>query len=141
MTDNRPPRRVVSERVALSGALLVLRSVQLLTCAGGVAFVQNLYRRLPQTRRVVDPLVVARRFATVSRFGPLSPRCVHRALATWGTLHRHGLRPELQHGVERGPDGHKTFHVWVTVDGKACDPPDLLQRYGLLEPAIVQGVG
>jgi hypothetical protein len=125
------------ERFELAQAVVVLRCVQVFTRWKGVAFVQEAYRRLPASRPPIDPSCVARRFGVASTIGPWPPRCVHRALATWGALHRVGLRPELHHGVSLGPGRRPEFHVWVTVDGKAYDSPELLGRYELLEPTMV----
>lgn len=116
--------------------VVMLRCVQLATHLVGIGRVQSFYRRLPPARQTVDPAMVAQRFARASKVGPCPPRCVHRALATWGTLERRGLRPELAHGVSVEPGRRPDFHVWVTVNGKAYDSPELLERYERLEPTM-----
>lgn len=69
-----------------------------------------------------------------SRWGPLRPRCLVRAVALHRLLASAGLDgAEVRVGVERGPDGFAA-HAWVDYGGLVLgDAPDSVAKYSTLE--------
>lgn len=56
------------------------------------------------------------------RVGPLTPRCLPKAMIMFEILHQQGARPELVIGLPKGPTSHEA-HAWVELDKVDVGPP------------------
>ncbi len=90
------------------------------------------HRRLPDQiahlksgsrhRERVPPLRLSSAIHRGLRFGPLTPRCLPKALVMFRLLYQQGDEPELVIGLPDKASNHRA-HAWIEIDGVDVGPP------------------
>ena len=84
--------------------------------------VKALQARSVRSAHPIAPSTLGRAIHRGLRVGPITPRCLPKALIMFEILHEQGAAPELVIGLPKQPSGHEA-HAWVELDSVDVGPP------------------